>query len=80
MGFKIGTFVLIPGELHCGAVPGFRMETFTFPQRRRVGLEMLALHTADQCHKTSLTLVNSGQLRKAGRESSLAPAWFLLFF
>jgi hypothetical protein len=54
MGFIVCTRMLVPGELHGSAIPGFSVKTFALPQRSRVGLKILALHTANQFHTPSL--------------------------
>jgi len=53
MRIKVGTGMLIPGELLFTAVPRLGMKTGSHPQGCRVRLEIFAIHTSNQVHSAS---------------------------
>jgi hypothetical protein len=54
VGLKVFAGMLVPGELHGIAIPGFGVEAFSLPQGSRVRLKILAVHTTNQIHIASL--------------------------
>jgi hypothetical protein len=54
VGLEVVAGMFVPGELHGIAIPGFGVQTFSFPQGSRVGLKILAVHAANQIHISSL--------------------------
>jgi hypothetical protein len=68
-GCKVGALMLIPGKLVGTAIIGLLMETFAHPERGRVRLKMLAIHTTNQVHGASLFLENISRNYQAVKNS-----------